>query len=214
MKLRTLLTSAALAAGATLAIASQAAAASLVICDDPACGTADPGISFSTNDFEGSFQLNGAVVQIGLGSPNSTILRESGAASPNPIVNNFSGVWILGGPIAVQNETVFFTEAGGGISDVLHYTYTQDSIGRGHLDGFVISDTGSTIDPAFLAGRGIAPTLTVAERGVFRFDNTNISASFQSDVVPEPGAWALMLVGFGGLGAALRMRHQRSATPA
>ena len=32
--------------------------------------------------------------------------------------------------------------------------------------------------------------------------------------VPEPAAWTLMLVGFGGLGASLRMARRRSAKAA
>lgn len=37
------------------------------------------------------------------------------------------------------------------------------------------------------------------------------SASFSAGVVPEPGTWALMILGFGGAGAMLRSRRQLSA---
>jgi hypothetical protein len=38
---------------------------------------------------------------------------------------------------------------------------------------------------------------------------------YNSDPIPEPGVWAMMLVGFGGLGAAMRRaRHRRAAAPA
>jgi hypothetical protein len=35
-----------------------------------------------------------------------------------------------------------------------------------------------------------------------------------SIAVPEPATWAMMLIGFGGLGAALRMNHRRTAAVA
>jgi hypothetical protein len=41
-------------------------------------------------------------------------------------------------------------------------------------------------------------------------DNTgSLTLEIQNGVVPEPAAWALMLVGFGGLGAALRRMSSR-----
>lgn len=210
MKLRTILMSAALAAGATIGLASQATAASLVICDAPVCGTPDPNMTFSVNDFEGNFQINSAVVQQGLGNPTSTTVSEVDG-SGNSVETDFSGTWILGGPITAQNETVFFTEAGGGISDVLHFTYSSDANGFGHLDGSVISDTETPLTVAALNGRGLFATQTVAETSrPFTFNNTNITASFQSDV-PEPSVWAMMLLGFGGLGATLRRQRRHNA---
>jgi hypothetical protein len=43
-----------------------------------------------------------------------------------------------------------------------------------------------------------------------KFDNVALSASA---AVPEPGAWALMILGFAGLGAALRRRSLHQAAP-
>jgi len=56
-------------------------------------------------------------------------------------------------------------------------------------------------------------SLTFAEpyQSFFQVDVTGASTSRFFDygaAVPEPGAWALMLVGLGGLGAALRSRRK------
>jgi hypothetical protein len=47
--------------------------------------------------------------------------------------------------------------------------------------------------------------------GVFQFSaqGTNVtSMSFSAQAVPEPGTWALMLLGFGGIGLAMRRRRR------
>ena len=108
--------------------------------------------------------------------------------------DDFNATWILGGPINAENETVFFVnpldpaENGTtGVSDVLHYTYTQDSNGFGHLDGFVISDVTGSLSIADLNAASIVATLPFVDEThpeVFDFSNTNITAKFQSDV-PE-----------------------------
>ena len=192
-----------------LGSATPARAAFLSICDASVCGSADPLVTFSTNDFEGTFQINSVVVQSGLGNPNVTSVSEG--TSGNPVENDFAGVWILGGPITAENETIFFDEKGGGISDVLHFTYSQDSNGFGHLDGFIMSDTGADIDPAFLASRDIVDTGTTDENGVFDFSNANITANFQSDVeAPEP--MSLALFGGGLVAFGVRRRWQKKRT--
>lgn len=44
--------------------------------------------------------------------------------------------------------------------------------------------------------------------------SVSFDGAFIRDVVPEPGAWALMLVGFGAAGAALRRRLSYTSRPA
>jgi hypothetical protein len=43
---------------------------------------------------------------------------------------------------------------------------------------------------------------------------SSASGSFITASAPEPATWSLMLVGFGGLGAALRRRAGRGGLPA
>lgn len=189
--------------------ASQPARAAFVSIND---AVPDPNIAFSLNDFEGGFQINSLIVQEGLHNPKTVTISELATPGITAIdgaaENDFSAVWILGGPIVPENETVFFTEPGGGISDVLHFTYTTDaSTGRGHLDGSVISDTETPLSVADLDAAGIFATKTLSEATAFAggkafdFSNTNITANFTSDV-PEASTWAMLLIGFAGLGLA------------
>ncbi len=196
--------------------ASHPASAAFVSIND---AIPDPNILFSMNDFEEGFQINSLTVQSGLGSPTTATVSELARPGINAIdgaaENDFSAVWILGGPIVPENETVFFTEPGGGISDVLHFTYTESG-GHGHLDGSVISDTETPLSVADLNAAGIFASETLSEATafaggkVFDFSNTNITANFTSDV-PEASTWAMLLIGFAGLGLAGYRASRKSA---
>ena len=54
-----------------------------------------------------------------------------------------------------MSATVFFTDASGGISDVLSYSFAASSGGLGSLTGFVIT---GMLFAADLAAVGITPT--------------------------------------------------------
>jgi hypothetical protein len=45
-------------------------------------------------------------------------------------------------------------------------------------------------------------------------DGSGVSQVFANAVVPEPATWAMMLVGFGGLGAAMRARRSKAVATA
>ncbi len=174
----------------------------------PASGSADPNILFSMNDFEGGFQVNGATVQSGLGSPATFSVDES--TGPTVVggagEDDFSGTWIDTGATSTVNQTIFFyggpgeNAASGKVSDVLHYTYSTDGT-FGHLDGFVLSDPESGISVADLNAAGIVATGFASESRPFDFSNAFITAGFQSGV-PEASTWAMMVAGFAGLGFA------------
>jgi PEP-CTERM motif len=70
---------------------------------------------------------------------------------------------------------------------------------NGTVSGFVITGMLSAAD---LAGVGITPTATAPEGTLFAFNNAFITASIQTAVVPEPSTWAMMMLGFAGLGYA------------
>jgi hypothetical protein len=123
--------------------------------------------------------------------PSTTVLSENGTFFGGAAQISFAGVWTPGGPITVTTtpQTIFFTERGGGVSDVLQYFYRQPVTGEpGILTGFVMSDTGTPFTIAALNAAGFVATMTVAESNVpFDFSNTGITASFRSDVeVPGP----------------------------
>ena len=159
-----------------------ATAASFVICDAPGCGSPDPNITFSSSGFD-IFVINGFVVP----QPSTIVHSENGTSLGSTTQILFSGLWTPGGPITSTSQTIFFTESGGGVSDVLRYIYTQAG-GDGILLGSVISDTGTPFSVAALNAAGIHATQTVSESTVpFDFNSTGITASFRSDVEVVPG---------------------------
>ena len=140
-----------------------------------------------------------------------------GAWNNNPHTDNGTESLIYGfGP----NELTM-TEVGGG-------AFSLNSLEAGlawytALTSFVITATGNisgggTITDTFTVGYGYSThnfsgfsnlssvTFTAPSDGYVAVDNINVSGA-----VPEPAAWALMLVGFGGLGGALRSSKAKRA---
>ncbi len=176
-----------------------ASAASLVIND----AGADPNIVFSVGQFDtgSGFSLDGTqLLAPGLGTASRTV--SEGTAASGPITHSFTGQFITGGAlVAPTSGTIAFTEAGGGISDILTFSYTGGGAGgTATLTGSFVSD----VDPG---GSLVAPpgaTLVAETTTPFTFNNTNITASAVSDVeaaaVPEPASLTLLggaLLGFG-----------------
>jgi hypothetical protein len=79
------------------------------------------------------------------------------------------------------------------------------------LSGFV-GDGDVSFDFSRAAGFSLTPsgqgTLTMAPPGIFGM----ASLTYDYHSVPEPATWALMIMGFGGVGVMLRRRRAASAT--
>jgi PEP-CTERM motif len=196
--MKTFVTIGLMATGVAFAAAQPAQAASLVICASTSCGSPSGETTFSLDDFEHGFTVNGSEVQIGLHSPASTTVPQAGSFVDGAAKNTFAGSWIDEGMATTESETVFFTDRSGGISDVLNFNYGTSPAGGG-VSGFIITGMLSAAD---LAAAGITPTATAPEGKLFTFNNAFITASVQTAAIPEPSTWAMMLLGFVGLGYA------------
>ena len=149
-KLRFLAIAAAAAFGLALSAVQPARAAALFICDLPICGDPGPFVVFAAGDFDVGFAVNGALVQAGLGSSASLPVDEGSAAGliDGAGVYLFSGLWADSGATTPTDQTILFIDPNDpaqngttAVSTVLHYVYATDG-SLGHLDGYVISDSG------------------------------------------------------------------------
>jgi hypothetical protein len=115
-----------------------------------------------------------------------------------------------GNPVSIE----FVTHDGDfNVSGHVAWAVASGAAGQVHLNahsGMVVDITGSgtadvSIDPVFT----IDPTF--AAQGYSLVVSQNAGNRPAAGGVPEPAAWALMLVGFGGVGAVLRRRGQTLA---
>jgi hypothetical protein len=58
---------------------------------------------------------------------------------------------------------------------------------------------------------GVSPEYAIENGHLRDFNANTVAGVFDGAVVPEPGTWALMIMGFGGVGALLRNRRREGA---
>jgi hypothetical protein len=191
------------AAAAMFALAGTSAQATTLDLTSSVNNSGGASYWTATTDFVLPAGFSNAVLNItdfevddrGIVQLNGTTIDTAGIFGPG----NGSFVFTSGGP----NDP--FTFAGNGARDI--------DITSGFLVGsnellFIINDTGDGIfgnltngsnGPAGPTGYGFIATLTFDE---------------PAQGVPEPGTWAMMLLGFGAIGATVRLRRARTLATA
>jgi hypothetical protein len=141
------------------------------------------------------------------GSWLDTGLDLSAGATYDFIVNDPATLWSAGSDIPYSREST-----ANGIDPVAsgYGQYTADGFTANY--GALVGDAGGTL---FLIGTGptvltgLSGELTVGYWDSDYGDNSG-TQSLSIFAVPEPAAWAMMLVGFGAAGATLRRRRGRA----
>jgi hypothetical protein len=180
-----------------MGMAAPAGASTVVVGNVPLAGTSDSCDTVPTADTTpASTQcvgyFDGNILDNGLGDPAkiSDALALLGITYTGDISNYIGG--------AVTGDLSTFLGSAGGFTGVqvigIHWGggSDQDDSTVGNVTGFYKIDFGST-----------PTTLGVNLRGI---SNAYL---FTSTSVPEPATWALMLLGFGGIGMALRRNRRK-----
>jgi len=172
------------------------------------------------------------LMALGLTTPAQSAVTYIGASSPCSISNIagasacagfYSGNGIAGTPNAADNRQDAFTRLGLGGSPVIIDTF-ESSDSDAFADGVINFGQvlfGQTVISAHwgnLPGAGnvsamyvfnfLVPTYQV-QATAQGFSNARLFST--GTPAPEPGAWALMILGFGGAGAMLRRRRPLAA---
>jgi hypothetical protein len=192
MKTNSLLASAALAAA--LATAASGAHAAIITFDDPA------GNAILDQD-ESQFSDQGLTF-----TGSGWYMYVYDGSNPN---GNGTNANIFAGFSSGDFETI--TRTGGGAFslnsiDLATSWYDTNSTDTVVINGapLIISDTLTTYNLNLTDVTSVTISGVQSDSGYWLADNLNVA-------VPEPATWALMLVGFGGMGAMLRMARRRNA---
>lgn len=169
-----------------------------------------------------SLTLDGVTYTPLAGSPFANVFVTS------PGYNNY------GANVGTTTENILAANGDEDIVAAFSTTYTAvgfnaffNGLGNGTLTVF---GPASTVLGSLTFLGGLDPATGLADRGYLGFTSTSAIAGFEwkttlggqlntgftnisvgsTNGVPEPAAWSLMLIGFGGLGAALRARRRAS----
>jgi hypothetical protein len=207
MRLSTFL--AATAATLALATAGAANATQYLLQYSDAFGDSAPGTPFGTVDVTGSatdlhFVINvapGMIVDTGQHYAVAMKLSGSGFTYVGP--SGFSltqGASLSSSPFSGFNLGLNCNSCGNGASNPYGSSLTFDITGTGL--GVLAANN--------FEGHPINFAVDVVRGGV----NTGVIGGGLSGPVPEPSAWALMILGFGGVGAAIRSRRRATLVTA
>ena len=166
-------------------------------CFGTSCGAANKsstaGLSFS----QGTFNQNDSAGFVAIGSgmpPGQTLGLLTLAATPGVLTTYNTSF----------NLFITFNQLGSPPADYL--VHVTGSV-TGNSNGGVLIHFNNA--PQLFTYQGGAFTLTVNELALSAgATNMPINGVIQSVPVPEPATWALMILGFGGIGVAMRPRRR------
>jgi hypothetical protein len=168
-------------------------------------------------------EVGGNVVEVGSGTLDTTDLTDDGSPFSEVAAVSPTGGQVFSGSTS-STPVEFFTGVSGPVSfgtgsETLASSSSGDFVGlEGNGEGFLFTPVGftsgalsetSTYSGATFASLGLTPGTYVYAWGTadhadsFTIDISNASGT------PEPATWAMMLLGFAGLGYAA-VRHQRA----
>jgi hypothetical protein len=152
---------------------------------------------------------------------NSAAINNGGGAFTQPGVGgNFSFIYsgpttTIGGVLLTQNVTnllsgVFSggTISGGGRSGAANLAVANGGVLSYTSDVETFTGMAPMTQEFAINLLNAEPKFQAAAGQALRSFNANGGGNFSFGVAPEPGAWALMILGFGGLGVALRSRRR------
>jgi hypothetical protein len=147
------------------------------------------GVTYTQTGLDGEFKFfyNGADGTV----VNGHTLHNTVGNRTVLFSGNFTNAWIQG---STGVGGIDVTVGNGG-----HANYSSDFYDLSQFKQFEYTFHLGAVSPAF----GAAPGATLND---FR---AHLGGEFQG-VIPEPGTWALMIVGFGGAGAVLRQRRRQA----
>jgi len=204
---------AAMMIGATVAGASQATVYTLTLsgCSN-SCGAGPFGTVTVTNDATDLGSLD-VLVQLASG------VQFNGAG--NSTTHNSLAFDLVGSPAVtykgLTGEPFANSGAMSNASPFGAFGYSLDYTGPNHnptgittLSFEIFSATASALHPLVLGSTDYNGTPLYFAADIAANGNTgNVAATSTHATVPEPASWAMMLVGFGGLGAVLRSKRRR-----
>ena len=180
--------------------------------DDPALG--------DFFDLAAKFTLTGSVTDTPAGFDGATY-TQTGVNGSFQFV--YSGpTQVLDGVSLVKNSTVLFGgtftnawfQGFGGVGG-LALTHTNGGTANFFSDIYPVSQFAADTE-AFTFHLGVvSPVFARANPGsALRSFRAHMAGEFQADIVPEPAAWGLMILGFGCAGTILRTRRRAFAIAA
>ena len=158
------------------------------------------------NNTDPFLMLNGATTT-GSGTPglNVPTAYESGVISVAPGTYNFSYQQLniccnANGPTNTPSNLELWYTIAGGPQNLVPLTVSTTSTANGWQ---TVSGSFTILGGPTSIRLGLVDNTSIASGNDFGVDNI----SLDSVAVPEPTSWALMILGFGGLGATLRRRR-------
>lgn len=147
----------------------------------------------------GTYQISFATTSAAVGSDYATL-----ASDLQNVGGFFTGA--LGGPLSGGRLTIHGAAYG-------YNAGAGNLVMRIQVSGQLPVFNGEQANFAYLDADYTGADVSVAFDGAID-SYGGLVTEFSSGAIPEPGTWALMLAGFGGLGGVLRMRRRQAALAA